>query len=356
MEPARSMTGRGTLPISVVIPAFNAERLIGRAIASVHAQTVRPAEIVVVSDGSTDGTARVARELGARVIVQENRGAGGARNTGVRAALCPWIAFLDADDEWHPDKLEVQWPATLRWPDVRLICTDFDGVPADGSARQRNRLRRHATYLRVCRSALGRDTTFIDRVEAARAIVRGNFVGTSTVLVSSELFLEGEFFNERGDLHSSPICEEAEDAEWLLRVLRRTDMLVVEKSLGDYRCNQPGSFSANQGRMRYGDAKLGERVAAHRARYVPGLDEEFARVRPQKQREAALAFLRAGQTGFARAVAREAFSERRSVAGGALLLAALLSDTGAGRIALEATRIAWKRSRSPFTRHRPAAS
>jgi hypothetical protein len=196
----------------------------------------------------------------------------------------------------------------------------------------------------------------IDGSEAARAIVRGNFVGTSTVLVSSELFLEGEFFTERGDLHSSPICEEAEDAEWLLRVLRRTDMLVIEKSLGDYRCGQPGSFSANQGRMRYGDAKLGERVAAHRARYAPGIDAEFARVRPQKQREAVLAFLRTGQTRYARRVASEAFSERRSVALGALLLAAVLSDTGAGRIALEATRIAWKRSRSPFTRHRPAAS
>ncbi len=96
--------------ISVIIPAYNAEEYVGRAIDSVLAQTRQPDEIIVVDDGSTDNTAEVIKSYGSKVcfIHQENGGASVARNTGIEAARSKWIAFLDADDEWLPEKLQLQ--------------------------------------------------------------------------------------------------------------------------------------------------------------------------------------------------------------------------------------------------------
>lgn len=108
--------------ISVVIPAFNSERCINRAIKSVLSQTFSDYEIIVVDDGSTDGTADVVKKFGDRVnyIYQENSGVSVARNTGIAASKGDWIAFLDADDEWLPDKLQQQAELlnrnhSLRW-------------------------------------------------------------------------------------------------------------------------------------------------------------------------------------------------------------------------------------------------
>jgi glycosyltransferase involved in cell wall biosynthesis len=93
--------------ISVVIPTFNREKIVTRAIESVLVQTTRPAEILVVDDGSTDGTRTVVESIGPKVryIRQANRGVASARNLGAREAISPWIAFLDSDDVWTPDHL-----------------------------------------------------------------------------------------------------------------------------------------------------------------------------------------------------------------------------------------------------------
>ncbi len=99
-----------TMTIAVVIPAYNAAGYIRRAIDSVLAQTRRPDEIIVVDDGSTDDTATVVQSYGSgvRLIRQANAGASAARNTGINAATSEWIAFLDGDDEWLPEKLQLQ--------------------------------------------------------------------------------------------------------------------------------------------------------------------------------------------------------------------------------------------------------
>jgi len=98
------------MTISVVIPAYNAAEYIGRAIDSVLAQTRRPDEIIVVDDGSTDDTASIVETYGSqvRLIRQENAGVSAARNTGIDAATGEWIAFLDSDDEWLKEKLQLQ--------------------------------------------------------------------------------------------------------------------------------------------------------------------------------------------------------------------------------------------------------
>ncbi len=102
---------KGSAPrISVVVPAYNREYCVADAIESVLDQTFRDFEIIAVDDGSSDGTAEVLEKFGRRIhlIRQENRGVSAARNTGIRAARGNWIAFLDSDDRWHPEKLERQ--------------------------------------------------------------------------------------------------------------------------------------------------------------------------------------------------------------------------------------------------------
>jgi glycosyltransferase involved in cell wall biosynthesis len=97
--------------VSVLIVAFNAERFIGEALASVFAQTVQPSQILVVDDGSTDATTAIA-EVDPRVTVlrREHEGISAARNSGIAALDGEHLAFLDADDVWLPTKLERQLP------------------------------------------------------------------------------------------------------------------------------------------------------------------------------------------------------------------------------------------------------
>jgi glycosyltransferase involved in cell wall biosynthesis len=103
-----SANGVRTEPrIAVIIPVFNRERTIGRAIESVLTQASPPAEVLVVDDGSSDGTADVIAGYGGRVryLHQSNEGASAARNHGVARAAAPWVAFLDSDDRWLDDHL-----------------------------------------------------------------------------------------------------------------------------------------------------------------------------------------------------------------------------------------------------------
>ena len=108
------------MTISVVIPAYNAEDHIGRAIDSVLGQSVQVDEIIVVDDGSTDKTAEIIQSYGdkAKYIYQENSGAGAARNAGIEAAESEWIAFLESDDEWLPEKTQLQTELIERNADV----------------------------------------------------------------------------------------------------------------------------------------------------------------------------------------------------------------------------------------------
>jgi len=99
--------------VSVIIPVYNCELYLAEALESVLAQTYRPIEIIVVDDGSTDGSARVVRDFNStvRYFRQANSGAGAARNCGVDLSKGDFLAFLDADDIWSPEKLSLQMAA-----------------------------------------------------------------------------------------------------------------------------------------------------------------------------------------------------------------------------------------------------
>lgn len=96
-------------PVSVIIPVYNGERFLAAAIESALVQTHAPAEVIVVDDGSTDSSATIAESFASvRCIRTPNQGVSRARNRGVEAATGEWVAFLDADDTWRPEKLAVQ--------------------------------------------------------------------------------------------------------------------------------------------------------------------------------------------------------------------------------------------------------
>ncbi|WP_051670494.1 glycosyltransferase family 2 protein [Bryobacter aggregatus] len=126
----KSLDEFATAMISVVIPAYNAEKTLGRAIESALGQTLAPLEVIVVDDGSSDGTAAVARSFGERVrlLVQPNGGVGAARNTGILASVGNQIGLLDSDDVWRPDKLEKQWAALTKAPYPELVFGQVEQV------------------------------------------------------------------------------------------------------------------------------------------------------------------------------------------------------------------------------------
>ncbi|WNK00291.1 glycosyltransferase family A protein [Thalassospiraceae bacterium LMO-JJ14] len=122
---------RDPAPVSVIIPAYNAEATIGRALASIARQTLKPAEVIVVDDGSADATVDAAMSMqgsmaGTKLIVvsQENKGAGAARNRAIAEARETYLAFLDADDEWLPEKLERSLQV-LQDGDYLLVAHDY---------------------------------------------------------------------------------------------------------------------------------------------------------------------------------------------------------------------------------------
>ncbi|KQQ42954.1 glycosyltransferase family 2 protein [Nocardioides sp. Leaf307] len=177
--------------VTVVMPAMNRAHLIGRALDSIAAQTVRPSSVLVVDDASTDDTVRVAREHGASVLeLAVNGGSGPARNRGIEAATTEWIAFLDSDDTWLPDHLET----VLAEAGDRVLV----GAPGRSSGG------------RIIGNAWGGDLT----VSARSVLVPGDLICTSGVLVRRRTLLEAGLFRP---------LRRAQDLDMWIRVLELGD-------------------------------------------------------------------------------------------------------------------------------------
>lgn len=113
--------------ISCIIPVYNGERYLRESLDSLSAQTYGPLEIIVADDGSTDGTPEVAQSYGQGIkyIRQTNRGYWAAKNLGLGAAHGEFVAFLDVDDLWHPEKLARQMARLRERPVIDLCFTRF---------------------------------------------------------------------------------------------------------------------------------------------------------------------------------------------------------------------------------------
>jgi len=121
--------------VSVVIPAFNAERWLKATVESVLSQDYENLELIVVNDGSTDSTQEVAERISdprSRCIQQTNRGLSAARNTGIRAASGSYVALLDADDLFRSTKLSEQVEALEKRPDLGVVTCGFELIDEDG--------------------------------------------------------------------------------------------------------------------------------------------------------------------------------------------------------------------------------
>lgn len=121
--------------ISVVIPLYNKEKQIARTLRSVLAQTYHDFEVVIVDDGSTDGSAREVGKFSdprIRLVSQKNAGVSAARNRGIEEARGEHVAFLDADDEWKADYLATQHSLAEKYPGCDVFATDYEFCDVKG--------------------------------------------------------------------------------------------------------------------------------------------------------------------------------------------------------------------------------
>src|SRR5688572_976564 len=162
--------------VSVIMPVHNRAAWVARAMTSALEQTYSPLEVIVVDDGSTDGTRRELDRFGDRltVVSQPQAGAYAARNRGLRAARGEFIAFLDSDDRWLPHRLARQMPLMDR-SEVALVFGDAVHVHAAPAAPT------PGPGPRTGRTCFG--VTRPHRGRVAAALAWGNFIPTSTVLV-----------------------------------------------------------------------------------------------------------------------------------------------------------------------------
>lgn len=109
--------------VTVIIPVYNCRYYLAEAIESILAQTIKPAEIIIIDDGSTDGSADVAKQFSSNVQYhyQSNAGTGAARNKGIKLARGDFFSFLDADDYWAENKLAVQLAAFRDYPSIEAV-------------------------------------------------------------------------------------------------------------------------------------------------------------------------------------------------------------------------------------------
>jgi glycosyltransferase involved in cell wall biosynthesis len=222
-----------TAPVSVVIPTYNSGHLVTQAIESALSQGLPPREILVVDDGSTDDTARrVSVYPHVRYLPQPNQGVSAARNTGVRAASQEFVAFLDADDVWHPCKLELQMEVFERHPELGIVGAHQFDWPASSFPE----IATHSPRLEF--------VTWSD-------LVVKNRLHTSSLVVRREVLRQaGEF---------DTAIQGPEDRDLWLRVVEFAPVCNLELPLLGYR-DVPGSVSKQAARCKAGMLRILQKI------------------------------------------------------------------------------------------------
>ena len=224
MTPCHSAVSAPCAPplVSVVIPCHNSARYLSESVDSVLAQTYPLIEIIVVDDGSTDGTSEVAQNLPVEYVSQPNRGVSAARNTGILHCRGQYILFLDYDDRLLPRAVEIQVKLLEEHPECAMAVGEHRYIAADGAplgASQKN--------------ASGRDHYHM--------LLEHNFVETPcSALHRRSSLLQSGPFNE--SLHGG------EDHELYLRIARQGPLIAHDKEVSEYRLHQSSS-SRNAGSM-----------------------------------------------------------------------------------------------------------
>jgi glycosyltransferase involved in cell wall biosynthesis len=250
--------------VSVVIPAYNATNFLAETLASVFAQTVPPAEIIVVDDGSTDDTAGIARDLGVTVISRANGGISAARNTGVRAARSEYVALLDADDLWMPEKLEVQVAALAAATVPSFSFTDFHTFDSRGIRAARSELRAHPAFRRTVGRAPSGTNVVVSASERRPVLPDMYFVPSSAIIRRADVLAAGGFDESlRG-------CE---DTEFFLRLFKLVPAIAVMRPLLRYRRHEAQN-TASPTHVMINEFALIDRIEHDRGRY-PSADVRY---------------------------------------------------------------------------------
>jgi glycosyltransferase involved in cell wall biosynthesis len=231
------LNGKSEPLVSVIIPTYNRAVMVGRAIESVLAQVFRNYELIVVDDGSEDGTGRVLSQYRDRITVlrQSRRGVSAARNLGIRKSKGRLIAFLDSDDLWLPDKLSHQ-TAFFRDRPEALICQTEEIWIRNG--RRVNPKKRH-------RKSSG--DIFLPSLELC-------LVSPSAVMLRRPLFDDVGCFDE-----SLPACE---DYDLWLRISSRHPVYLIDTPLIVKHGGHPDQLSRTPGLDRYRVAALKKLIDA----------------------------------------------------------------------------------------------
>ena len=201
--------------ISVIIPCYNAEKMIRETIESVLAQTYQDFEIIVVDDGSTDHSKEIIQSFGEKVkyIYQENGGQSAARNTAIRASNGKYLAFVDADDLWFPEKLEKQLK--------RMNETGVDWCFCDCEI-----------FVDETKNIVGVYSQLVYPPQTGNVAVdllMGNFIASPTPIVSKKIFEKAGYFDE------SPEIRSGEDWEEWVRITIISKVEYVAETLARYR-------------------------------------------------------------------------------------------------------------------------
>ena len=192
--------------ISVIIPVFNRVKLIARCINSVINQTYPVNEIIVVDDGSNDGTYDQIRRNFPQVIsiYQENKGVSNARNVGIQSAKSKWIAFLDSDDEWLPNKIEKQISLIKKYPLYKVCHSDEIWIRNDVRV---NPMKKHRKY--------GGDIY--------KKCLPLCVISPSSIIIHKDIFNDVGFFDK-----NLPVCE---DYDLWLRICSKYEVLFLDQKL-----------------------------------------------------------------------------------------------------------------------------
>ena len=242
--------------ISVVIPAYNCSQYISKTVESVLSQTCKDFEIVIADDGSTDDTKDKVDMLikeGAPIkyIYHENKGPAVARNTGIRNASGEYIAFLDADDLWVPEKLELQMEIFQKNSDVGLVYSDVQNF--DDSRRWQ------ADRFHYSPEQVARQSGWIFPAFFRREV----HIPTSTVMVKKKCFDEVGLFDE----NMKKLC--SQDREVFLRITRKYQAHYIHRPLALYRI-RAGSRSRQISKLLEGQRYVINKMAKNK--WVSRLD------------------------------------------------------------------------------------
>ena len=242
----------GTLQndVAVVIPTYNRGSLILETLSSILAQSVQPAEIIVVDDGSTDDTYEVVRSLQASSIRYhriENCGAPRARNIGVSLSRSTWIALCDSDDLWLPDKLERQLQLHSLRPNCEYSFTNFC-LFSGNVWETETKFDALPPNFFVSREYVGPNLWLSARPLYER-IIQFQPIFPSTVMMTRQ------FFRRVGQFNETLGRVAGEDFEFTLRCVQEQDLGVVDSALVGIR-KHPGNFSGNVMQNLIGESRI----------------------------------------------------------------------------------------------------